>query len=208
MPSDPRRAALTTPGHLRFPTNLLFAQDLEQVGGRVSCQVTGHLVFYRPDGRRFLATDPEGNPLHECEWGTDSTGEVALLRARIRLDWGQWVGLKPAGLVNETRLNLAGKPGWQRLTADDLRTMAAQALRVPLEEVRFSIGMRISRSSQPATRGSAREKMRSMCFRMGILNGPASCPAWGRCIGARSTFSRSSNSLSRYCREPGLRPLN
>ena len=44
---------------------------------------------------------------------------------------------KPAGLVNETSLNLASKPGWQQLTADDLRTMAAQALRVPLEEVRF-----------------------------------------------------------------------
>jgi hypothetical protein len=53
------------------------------------------------------------------------------------LDWGQWVGLKPAGLVNETSLNLASKPGWQRLTADDLRTMAAQALRVTMEEVRF-----------------------------------------------------------------------
>ena len=75
--------------------------------------------------------------MHECEWGIDSTGEVNLLRARVCLDWGQWVGLKPAGLVNETSLNLAGKPGWQRLTADDLRTMAAQALRVPLEEVRF-----------------------------------------------------------------------
>ena len=60
-----------------------------------------------------------------------------LLRARIRLDWGQWVGLKPAGLVNETSLNLASKPGWQRLTADDLRAMAAQALRVPIEDVRF-----------------------------------------------------------------------
>jgi hypothetical protein len=55
----------------------------------------------------------------------------------MRLDWGQWVGLKPAGLVNETSLNLAGKPGWQRLKADDLRTMAAQALRVPMEEVQF-----------------------------------------------------------------------
>ena len=75
--------------------------------------------------------------MHECEWGSDATGDVTLLRARIRLDWGQWVGLKPAGLVNETSLNLAGKPGWQRLTTDDLRTMAAQALRVPLEEVRF-----------------------------------------------------------------------
>jgi hypothetical protein len=53
------------------------------------------------------------------------------------LDWGQWVGLKPAGLVNETSLNLARKPGWQRLKADDLRTMAAQALRVPIEDVRW-----------------------------------------------------------------------
>ena len=137
MPSDPRRAALTTPGHLRFPTNLPFAQDLERGGGRVVRQATGHLVFYRSDGRRFLATDPEGNPLHECEWGTDATGKAILCRARIRLDWGQWVGLKPAGLVNETSLNLAGKPGWQRLKTDDLRMMAAQALRVPLEEVRF-----------------------------------------------------------------------
>jgi len=137
MPSDPRRAALTTSGHLRFSTNLPFAQDLEQAGGRVVRQATGHLVFYRADGRRFLATDPEGNPLHECEWGTDATGDVILCRARIRLDWGQWVGLKPAGLANATSLNLASKPGWQRLKADDLRTIAAQALRVPMEEVRF-----------------------------------------------------------------------
>jgi len=75
--------------------------------------------------------------LHECEWGTDAAGDVVLLRARLRLDWGLWVGLKPSGMVNETSLNLASKPGWQRLTADDLRAMAAQALRVPMEEVRF-----------------------------------------------------------------------
>jgi len=137
MPLDPHRAALTTPEHLRFSTNRPFAQDLERAGGRVVRQATGHLVFYRPDGRRFLATDPAGNPLHECEWRIDSTGEVILCRARVRLDWGQWVGLKPAGLVNETSLNLASKPGWQRLTPDDLRTMAAQALRVSMEEVRF-----------------------------------------------------------------------
>ena len=137
MPFDPRPVALVTPGHLSFSTNLPFAQDLEQAGGRVVRQATGHLVFYRSDGRRFLATDPAGNPLHECEWGTDATGAVVLLRARLRLDWGQWVGVKPAGMVNETSLNLASKPGWQRLTADDLRAMAAQALRVPMEEVRF-----------------------------------------------------------------------
>ncbi|HKO30105.1 MAG TPA: hypothetical protein VJU54_03130 [Nitrospiraceae bacterium] len=137
MPSDPRRAASTICGHLRFSTNLSFAQNLEQAGGRVVRQPTGHVVCYRSDGRRFLATDPEGNPLHECEWGTDATADAVLLRARIRLDWGQWIGLKPAGLVHETSLNLASKPGWQRLKTDDLRMMAAQALRVPIEDVRF-----------------------------------------------------------------------
>ncbi len=100
-------------------------------------QSSGHLIFYRSDGRRILATDPAGNPLHECEWGVDQQGAPALLRARIRLDWGAWVGLKPSGLINETTLNLATKPGWQRLTADGLRAMAAQALHVPLDEVRW-----------------------------------------------------------------------
>jgi len=137
MPFDPSRAAVTPTGHLRFSTNLPFVKDLDQAGGRVVRQPTGHLVFYRPDGRRFLATDPEGNPLHECEWGTDVTGNVILCRARVRLDWDRWVGLKPAGLLNETSLNLASKPGWQRLKADDLRAMAAQALRVTIEDVRF-----------------------------------------------------------------------
>ena len=130
-------SALAIPGNISFSGNHVFARDLAAAGGRCLEQSTGHLVFYRPDGRRFLATDPAGNPLHECEWGTDVTGNVILRRARIRLDWGQWVGLKPAGLVNETSLNLARKPGWQQLKADDLRAMAAQALRVPLEDVRF-----------------------------------------------------------------------
>jgi hypothetical protein len=130
-------SALANPGNISFSGNHLFARDLAAAGGRCVEQSTGHLVFYRSDGRRFLATDPEGNPLHECEWETNAIGDVILCRARIRLDWGQWVGLKPAGLVNETSLNLASKSGWQRLKADDLRSMAAQALRVPMEEVRF-----------------------------------------------------------------------
>lgn len=137
MPSDPVRLALT---HLHFPSNFSLAQNLEQAGGRVVRRATGHLVFYRPDGRRFLATDPTGSPLHECEWEQDIVGQGRLLRARVRLDWGQWIGVKPAGLVNETSLNLASKPGWQRLNAEDLRQMAAQAMRVPLEEVRFLYG--------------------------------------------------------------------
>jgi len=137
MPSDTSCAALTSSGNLRFSSNFPFAQGLEQAGGRVVRQPTGHLVFYRQDGRRFLATDPEGNPLHECEWGTDVTGDVRLFRARVRLDWDCWVGLKPDGLVNETSLNLGSKPGWRHLKADDLRAMAAQALRVAIEDVRF-----------------------------------------------------------------------
>jgi hypothetical protein len=103
-------------------------------------QRSGHLVFYGPTNRRFLATDPDGNPLHECEWGSDASGRARLLRARIRLDWGQWVGLKPTGLINQTTLDLSKKPGWERINPDDLRQMAAHAMRVPLEEVKFFYG--------------------------------------------------------------------
>ncbi|TKS60530.1 MAG: hypothetical protein EWM72_01264 [Nitrospira sp.] len=137
MPSDPVVFALSTPGHLWFPSTRALAKNFEQSGGRVETLSTGHLVFYRPDGRRFLATDPTGHPLHECEWESNARGSVSLARARFRLDWGQWVGLKPSGLVNETKLNLATKPGWQRVTPDALRAMAAQALRVSIEEVQW-----------------------------------------------------------------------
>jgi len=39
--------------------------------------------------------------------------------------------------VNETRLNLALRPNWQKIKPDDLRALAAGALRVPIEEVRW-----------------------------------------------------------------------
>lgn len=134
------RAALTQPGSLTFPSNLLFAKDLAAAGGRVARQPSGHLVFYGPDQRRVLATDPEGHPLHECEWSQDAGAVARLLRVRLKLDWGQWVGLKPGGLINSTQLDLSKKPGWQRLCADDLRQMAAQAMQVPFEEVKFFYG--------------------------------------------------------------------
>ncbi|MCS6897811.1 MAG: hypothetical protein NZM29_07530, partial [Nitrospira sp.] len=76
------------------------------------------------------------HPLHECEWCRNDDGTVTLKRARIRLDWGGWIGLVPGGMVNETKLNLARKPGWERFTPDDLRAMAARALGVPIEEIR------------------------------------------------------------------------
>ncbi|HET9394692.1 MAG TPA: hypothetical protein VFO36_01445, partial [Nitrospiraceae bacterium] len=121
MSADPVLTALSTPGHLTFAENLPFKEDFEAAGGRVVRQPTGHLVFYRPDGRRILATDPSGHALHESAWGLGDGGKVALLRARMKLDWGAWVGLKPSGLINETSFNLTTRPGWQRLTADDLR---------------------------------------------------------------------------------------
>ena len=133
-------SALTRSGNVVFPANRPFLKDLTAAGGRMARQRSGHLVFYGPNNRRILATDPDGNPLHECEWGKTASGRTRLVRARIRLEWGQWVGLKPEGTVNTTTLDLSKKPGWQRLQADDLRKMAAQAMRVPFEEVKFFYG--------------------------------------------------------------------
>lgn len=129
-------AHLILPGSFAFPSNVRY-YDLAAAGGRVAVRPTGHRIIYGSHGRRILATDPKGHPLHECEWNVDPEGQLRLVRARIRLDWGQWVGITPGGLVNATVLDLSRKSGWQRLRADDLRQMAAQALRVPLDEVRF-----------------------------------------------------------------------
>lgn len=137
MPSDAIAFALNGPGHLLFPSTRTLAEHFDKLGGSVATLPTGHLVFYRHDGRRFLGTDPAGHPLHECEWESIGTGTVLLTRARVRLDWGRWILIKPDGLVNETRLNLTSRPNWQQITSDDLRAMAAGALRVPIEEVRW-----------------------------------------------------------------------
>ncbi|WP_447976801.1 hypothetical protein [Candidatus Nitrospira bockiana] len=133
------QAFLARPGSLSFPSNLAYGQDLAAAGGRAVRLPTGHLLYYGRHGRRILATDPDGNPLHECEWETEG-GSIHLRRARLYLDWGRWVGVRSGGLVNTTVLDLSRKPGWQRLKADDLRGMAAQALHVPMEEVRFFYG--------------------------------------------------------------------
>lgn len=98
---------------------------------------TGHIVAYGPLGRRILMTDPDGHPLHECEWGKHDDDTVYLVSARIYLDWGQWVGLKPAGLVNTMELDLTTRPNWETLTRHDLRIMASQAMGVTIDEVEF-----------------------------------------------------------------------
>ena len=50
---------------------------------------------------------------------------------------GEWVGIRPEGLVNTTLLDLSTRPGWERLTRDDLRMMAARAMNVSYEHIRF-----------------------------------------------------------------------
>ncbi|MGH7254567.1 MAG: hypothetical protein ACREI3_02210, partial [Nitrospirales bacterium] len=134
--------ALARPDNLVFPSNQASAHDLLERGGRAVRESSGHLIFYGPYGRRLLATDPLGHPLHECEWAVEHDGSTRLIQARVHLDWGQWVGLKPEGLVTSTALDLSRRSGWQRLAPDDLRQMAAQAMGVPLEEVQFFYGDR------------------------------------------------------------------
>lgn len=140
----PNRSAisglLSRPGNLVFPPNLPYMHDLEAAHGRIVHQASGHVVVYNRRGLRILATDPDGHPLHECEWVFNAGGMPILGRARLCLDWGQWVGIKPGGLINETKLNLSTRPGWQRLQSDDLRLMAAEAMHVPIDEVRFFYG--------------------------------------------------------------------
>ncbi len=114
---------------------MLGATDFE------NCQVTiepgGHMIFWGPHGNRILATDPVGHPLHECAWTEDRNGAVGLLCARVQLDWGQWVGIRPNGIVHSMSLDLTTKPNWQALRADDLRSMAAHSMGVELREVTF-----------------------------------------------------------------------
>ncbi len=129
--------ALHHPEALRFQKNLVYRDDWEQQGGRIVRQPSGHTVLYDEQGHRVLYSDPQGNPLHECLWQTDASGNPVLRLARIRLDWGHWVGIKPEGLVNTITLDLSQKPGWERLTRHDLRLMAAQAMNVDVETIHF-----------------------------------------------------------------------
>ena len=70
---------LGRPGTLTFPSNLVDAPHLPASPSSLLRQPTGHLVVYGRHRRRVLATDPDGYPLHECEWGTIN-GLLRLLR--------------------------------------------------------------------------------------------------------------------------------
>ena len=95
MDKDRLIEALTRKGNLCFPANermsailqepLTGLKSVTQDGStlwfegekptpatiRIKVYPTGHVVFYNTFGRRFLMTDPEGNPLHEAEWEAD-----------------------------------------------------------------------------------------------------------------------------------------
>lgn len=131
------QAILDHPQALRFPANQIYRQKWESAGGRIVEQPTGHWVLYGKHGQRILLVDPDGNPLHECLWEQKPTGAISLASARLRLDWGQWVGIKPEGLVNTISLDLSRRQGWERITQDDLRQMAARSLNSDLAMVRF-----------------------------------------------------------------------
>ena len=128
---------LQNPGTLALQGNLSLPENVSPDSMRCNQLATGHLVLYGPLGRRILMTDPDGHPLHECEWGEHADGTVYLVSARLYLDWGQWVGIKPNGLVNTMNLDLTTRPEWQTLTRQDFRMMASQAMGVALEEVEF-----------------------------------------------------------------------
>jgi len=55
----------------------------------------GHLAFYGIHGRRILGTDPDGTPLHECEWESSKDGKIKMTRTRVQLDCQQWVNNCP-----------------------------------------------------------------------------------------------------------------
>jgi hypothetical protein len=131
------QSVLEQPGVVVLPGNVSYVKDFIGSGGRVHRQPSGHLVFYGGGNCRFLMTDPEGHPLHECEWSQTRNGQTQLVSARLHLEWGEWVGIRPEGLVNGTVLDLSTRPGWERLTRDDLRMMAARAMNVSYEHIRF-----------------------------------------------------------------------
>jgi hypothetical protein len=159
---SPLLSAVTKPGALVLPENHTAVQTLAkqmdhltaspEAGGMVwrlpdtslaigPCLLvtaTGHGIVYGEHGQRILYVDPHGALLHECAWeAADNLNPPRLLWARLQLDWGQWVGVKPEGLINEARFDLSKKPGWQKLTRADLHHMAAQAMGVTAEDVGF-----------------------------------------------------------------------
>ncbi len=106
-------------------------------GPRIVIGPTGHRTFYGEDGRRAFCTDPSGTLLHECEWIQIAVGTIRLARARVRLDSLLWLGLVAEATTHKTVLDLSRRTDRSPAAPDDLRRMATQAWRVPLDDVRY-----------------------------------------------------------------------
>ncbi len=106
-------------------------------GPRLVITPAGHRIFYAGHGARVLCTDPGGTILHECEWAQESDGRLKLARARIRLDSLLWLGLIAEATTHTTVLDLSRRMDRSPISPDDLRRMAAQAWRVPPDDVRY-----------------------------------------------------------------------
>ena len=98
---------------------------------------TGQQILYAGHGARVLCTDPDGTILHECEWAQESDGRLKLARARVRLDSLLWIGLIPEATTHTTVLDLSRRTDRSPMSPDDLRRAAAQAWRVPPDDVRY-----------------------------------------------------------------------
>ena len=154
-------SALKKPGSLRFPCNEKSAADIESnfsqlksetldgasywfengkpsvANTRIKVYPTGHMAFYNSQGRRFLTTDPGGEPLNECEWIEDQpSGQTRLGHARMQLDSRQWIGIKPRAKTFSAQIDIKGQEGWETMSLDDLRKKAAESWRVPVSEVK------------------------------------------------------------------------
>lgn len=95
----------------------------------------GHLAFYGIHGRRILGTDPEGTPLHECEWSCAGDNTIKMMRARVQLDCQQWGGIITEATDQVVELDLPSSPDGKEPTPDVLRKMAAEAWEVPLDDM-------------------------------------------------------------------------
>ncbi len=155
-------SALKRPGSLRFPCNEKSATEIENTfsqlksetidgasywfendkpsvaNTRIKVYPTGHMAFYNSQGRRFLTTDPGGEPLNECEWIEDETsGQNRLAHARMQLDSKQWLGIKPKAKTFSAEIDIKGQEGWETISLDELRKKAAESWRVPFSEVKY-----------------------------------------------------------------------
>ena len=76
------RSIIQKPGNLALEGNLVFTTQMGFIQVSSRRQPTGHIVVYGPHGRRILLVDPDGHPLHECEWKQTAGSCVEFIAAR------------------------------------------------------------------------------------------------------------------------------